>query len=76
MKFIRTSVSGTQEHYFTIELEDAIITNIEAYMHHCQDPDRAHSTHLEGISFTYRKITWSHVIAGTSGADDWRNPNA
>ena len=74
LKFYRTSVTGTQEHYFSIELEDAIITDIEAYMHNCQDPDCAHFTHLEDISFTYRKITWSHEAAGTSGADDWRKP--
>ncbi|ENM3789903.1 type VI secretion system tube protein Hcp, partial [Vibrio cholerae] len=23
---------------------------------------------------SYRKITWDHVNAGTSGADDWRKP--
>ncbi|EKF9648656.1 type VI secretion system tube protein Hcp, partial [Vibrio cholerae] len=22
----------------------------------------------------YRKITWDHVNAGTSGSDDWRKP--
>ncbi|EGR2465773.1 TPA: type VI secretion system tube protein Hcp, partial [Vibrio cholerae] len=23
---------------------------------------------------SYRKITWDHVNAGTSGSDDWRKP--
>jgi len=74
LKFYRTSTSGTQEHYFTVELEDAIVTNIQAYMPNCQDPSQAHFTHLEDISFTYRQITWTHEIAGTSGSDDWRAP--
>ncbi|EGQ8651080.1 TPA: type VI secretion system tube protein Hcp, partial [Vibrio cholerae] len=25
-------------------------------------------------SLSYRKITWDHVNAGTSGSDDWRKP--
>ncbi|HJR28527.1 MAG TPA: type VI secretion system tube protein Hcp, partial [Pseudomonas sp.] len=26
--------------------------------------------------FTYRKITWTHEVSGTSGSDDWRVPVA
>jgi hypothetical protein len=66
LKFYRTSADGQQEHYFTIELEDAIIVDIKSYMPNCQDPAQAHFTHLEDVSFTYRKITWSHEVAGTS----------
>jgi type VI secretion system secreted protein Hcp len=74
LKFYRTSPDGQQEHYFTIELEDAIIVDIKSYMPNCQDPAQSHFTHLEDVSFTYRKITWSHEVAGTSGSDDWRAP--
>ncbi len=74
LKFYRTSTSGTQEHYFTIELVDAIVTNIQSYMPNCQDPSKSHFTHLEDVSFTYRQITWTHEVAGTSGSDDWRSP--
>lgn len=68
----RTSATGTQEHYFTIELEDAIIVDMKSYMHNCQDPNLAHFTHLEDVSFTYRKITWTHNVSSTQGYDDWR----
>jgi type VI secretion system secreted protein Hcp len=74
LKFYRTSADGQQEHYYTVELEDAIIVNIRGYMPNCQDPAQSHFTHLEDVSFTYRKITWSHVVAGTEGSDDWRAP--
>lgn len=74
LKWYRTSTTGTQEHYFTTALEDAIITNIEALMPNCQDPGQSHFTHLEKVSFSYRKITWTHEAAGTSGEDDWRKP--
>jgi type VI secretion system secreted protein Hcp len=74
IKWYRTSSQGLQEHYFTIKLEDAIITNITARMPNCQDPGQAHFTHLEDVSFSYRKISWTHEVGETSGEDDWRTP--
>jgi type VI secretion system secreted protein Hcp len=35
-----------------------------------------HFIHLEDVHFTYRQITWTHEISGTSGSDDWRIPVA
>lgn len=75
IQWYRTSASGTQEHYFTTKLEDAIIVEINGYMPNCQDPGNAHFTHLEDVHFTYRKITWTHEVSGTSGSDDWRSPS-
>jgi type VI secretion system secreted protein Hcp len=75
LKWYRTSPAGVQEHYFTMELEDAIITDIQARMPNCQDPAKAHFTHLEEVSFSYRKIIWTHEVAGTSSQDDWRAPS-
>ena len=72
LKWYRTSMDGRPEHYFTIALEDAIITNIHAYMPNCQDPNLSHFTHLEDVSLTYRMITWTHEVGGTEGSDDWR----
>ena len=74
IKWYRTSQEGTQEHYFTTKMEDAIITDITACMPNCQDPGLAHFTHLEKVSFSYRKITWTHAVAGTESFDDWRVP--
>lgn len=74
MKWYRTSVEGKQEHYFTTALEGATIVNIDCAMPHCQDPANADFTQLVEVSISYRKITWDHVSAGTSGADDWRKP--
>lgn len=76
LNWYRTSPAGQQEHYFTIELEDAIITNITSYMPNCQDEKNKQFTHLEDVSFSYRKITWTHEVGGTSGSDDWRSPVA
>ena len=76
LKFYRTSAQGTMEYYFTMTLEDAIITDITAYMPNCQDPAQAHFTHLEDVQFTYRKLTKTHEVASTSEADDWRRPQS
>lgn len=72
INWYRTSAEGNQEHYFTQELEGAVITDIKAIMPNCQDPSSAHFTHLEEISFSYSTITWVHEISGTEGHDDWR----
>ena len=76
LEWYRTSATGTQEHYFTIELQDAIIVDVQSHMPNCQDPSKAHFTHLEDVYFTYRKIVWTHEVSGTSGSDDWRSPLA
>ena len=72
IEWYRTSASGTQELYYTTKLEDAIIVEIKDYMHICQDPANSHFSHLEDVHFTYRKITWTHEVCGTTGSDDWR----
>lgn len=76
IKWYRTSSEGTHEHYFTHALEDAVVVDMKAVMPNCQDPQSAHFTHLEEVSFAYRKITWTHEIGGTEGSDDWRAPSA
>ena len=74
IRWFRTNRAGQEEHYFTHTLEDAVIVKINAYMPNAQDPAMENFTHLERIHLTYRKITWEHVIASTSGTDDWRAP--
>ena len=74
LKWYRTSVEGKQEHFFTTALEDATIVNIDSKMPHCQDPQKTDYTQLIEVSLPYRKISWEHTVAGTSGADDWRAP--
>jgi type VI secretion system secreted protein Hcp len=60
------------EHYHSMTVEDAIITNITAYMPNCQDPGMAHFTHREDVEFTCRKLPKTHEVASTSESDDWR----
>jgi len=74
MKFFRTNVAGQQEHYFTISWEDAILVGGKGSIPNCLDLDNKNFSHMEDWSFSYRKVTWTHEKAGTSGSDDWRKP--
>ena len=72
INWFRTSSEGTQEHYFTHELEGAVIVDIKASMPNCLDPAAESFTHMEEVCFSYATIRWTHEIAGTEGSDDWR----
>ena len=69
--FFRTSTSGTQEHYYTIELEQALVTDITTWFPNALQPENGPIGHMEDVSLSYKKITTTHEVAGTSGADDW-----
>ncbi|EIO4563428.1 Hcp family type VI secretion system effector [Vibrio parahaemolyticus] len=74
LKWYRTSLEGKQENFFTTKLENASIVDINCEMPHCQNPANADYTQNVTVSRSCRKITWDHINAGTSGADDWRKP--
>lgn len=76
MHWFRTSTNGDSEHFFTTKLEDAIITDIELIMPNAQDKSNHDKTELFKVSLNYRKVIWEHVVAGTSGSDDWRGNKA
>lgn len=73
LEFYRTSAHGTQEHFYTIELEDAQIVSAEVFMPDCQDPVTAHLTQREKVHFSYRRIYWRHEISRTMGSDEWQS---
>ncbi|TBU84482.1 Hcp family type VI secretion system effector [Phytopseudomonas dryadis] len=75
-QWFRTSTEGKQEHFFTTELEDAIVVDINTVLPHAQDDSKAGYTQLIEVSLAYRKITWTHAVAGTEASDDWRKPVA
>lgn len=72
LEWYRTSAQGVQEHFYTIELEDALIVGAEMLMPHCLDARTSHLTQLEKVHFSYRRIYWRHEISRTMGSDDWQ----
>jgi type VI secretion system secreted protein Hcp len=73
VEWYRTSDHGTQEHFYTMELKDAVIIGAEVLMPHCQDLDKAHLTQLERVHFSCRAISWRHEISKTMGFDEWQD---
>lgn len=74
LHFFRTSVTGQQEHYYTIKWEDAVLVDGKVVLPDVLDSDNDSRGHLEEWSFTYRKVEWTHEKAGTTASDDWRAP--
>lgn len=74
LKWYRISPKGQEEHYFTHELEDAILVQMKPWMPNCLDPSTESLTHMEDLLFTYRKIVWRWEIDGVEAEDDWKAP--
>jgi len=69
IKWYRTTREGTQEHYFTHRLRDAIIVNIQANMVLATDVSQDYREPEETICIMYNEIEWTHEVAGTSSWD-------
>jgi type VI secretion system secreted protein Hcp len=72
LKWYRIDPAGTEEHYFTVQLEDAIVVAVRPNTPNCLDPQFASYGHMEDIAFTYRKIMWTWEPDGIAAEDDWR----
>jgi type VI secretion system secreted protein Hcp len=74
VKWYRITPGGTEEHYFTHTLEDAIIIDVSPYMPNCLDSQTEQYQHMETVKFTYRKIIWTWEPEGIESEDDWKVP--
>ena len=76
LKFYRINETGTEEHYYTVKLENAIIVNIRDFkpMTFLEQNKPYHD--MEEVKFTYSKIIWTHEIDGIEAEDDWKTPKA
>lgn len=66
VRFWRQNPSGALEHYYTIALEDALISDMTAAAGSDGSGTR------EVVSYVYRRITWTMEISGVTASDDWR----
>ncbi len=82
-KFWRTTIQGTEEQYFTIDLVNASLASSNLYHPDTMDATAPAATaglnnggtELEEWSFTYQKITWTFVNGGITAQDDWETPS-
>jgi type VI secretion system secreted protein Hcp len=68
----RIKPDGTEEKYFTLKLEEAIIVNMREYTPLTFVPDNKPYSDMEEVSFTYSKITWTYNDGNIEYTDDWK----
>ena len=68
IRFLRFTPEGQEEHFYTIFLEEAIITSASPSL----IPANESNNMMEIISFTYRRIRWTFEPGGIEHQDDWR----
>ncbi len=76
IKLYRIDRTGAEEHYYTINLEDAVIVAIRTWIPNCLDPSMESFQHMETVDITYRKITWTYEVEGLQADDDWLVPRS
>jgi type VI secretion system secreted protein Hcp len=74
LDFYHINPQGLEELYYKISLEDSIIVTVEAYYPETFLEANKPYLHMERVSFTYSKITWSHETASKEAVDDWKSP--
>jgi type VI secretion system secreted protein Hcp len=73
LKFYRIH-QGLEEHYYTVEIKNAVIVDVKDWMPNTMDPNFQHYGHMQDVSFTYEEINWTHEVAHKMGSDSWTNP--
>ena len=76
VKWYRIDAAGTEEHYFTHVLENAIIVSINPLTPTVFMPENEPYRHMEEVSFTYEKIKWTWEPDGIEAEDSWKKPKA
>jgi len=74
IKWFRIDPSGKEQHYFTTKIEDAQIVSVKPSMPSVLAAQSENMTHMEDVSFTYRKVNWKWVPDGIEAEDDWQTP--
>ncbi|KML54605.1 type VI secretion protein [Burkholderia cepacia] len=74
LEFYRITKEGREEKYYTIKLENAIVMSIKAWTPNCLDQENQQFGHMEDVSFTYEKITWTYEPDGIEAEDSWSKP--
>jgi type VI secretion system secreted protein Hcp len=75
-KFYRPDQHGSEQHYYTVKLENASLVAIEPFTPQVLDPDYDEFGDHERVRLTYGKIIWTHEIDGAQAEDDRQAPPA
>ncbi len=72
IKYFRVAKDGKEEHYYTQELSDAIVSAIEPSVPLVFLKENDAYRHMEKVSFTYSKIKWTWTPDGVEAEDSWK----
>ncbi len=77
IKFYRPHPQGgaSEQHFFTVKLENAVLTSINSYMTNVAEKAPGGFGQLEQLAFIYDKITWT-VQGGGEHIDSWIEPSS
>lgn len=70
--FYRIKEDGTEEKYYTVKLEDAIVVGVKAYTPMTFLSENKPYKDMEQVAFTYSKITWTYNDGNIEYVDDWK----
>ena len=76
LEYYRISPRGTEEKYYTVELQNAILTSIRTWVPNCLIRDNLQLGHMEDVSLTYETIIWTWEPDGIEAQDSWVTPKA
>ena len=71
LTFSRTAEAGGLEEYYKMTWEKCVLVDGKAHFPLALRTENVGISHLEEWSFVYKKVLWSHLLASTSGQDDW-----
>ena len=71
LDWYRLDGSGEEELYFTIELENAMITRIHPWVPNVLDRRKESLRHMEDVSIAYESIIWTWEPDGIEYEDTW-----
>lgn len=74
--FYRINAKGTEENYYEVKLENAVITSVRKFFPNVLDRATEGYGHMEEVQVTYEKITETHKIDKLEMMDSWNQPNA
>ncbi len=74
LKQYRIDPTGTEEHYYTVVLENAIVVEMKGYKPMSFMPENESYMHMEKLLFSYEKIKWTWEPDGIESEDSWKVP--
>jgi type VI secretion system secreted protein Hcp len=72
LDYYRIKPDGSEEKYFTVKLQDAVIVNLREFTPETFLPANKPYHDMEEVSFTYSKITWTYNDGNVEFTDDWK----